>query len=361
VRPVFSPRLSRFNFATWQVVVIATIIGILAGRAQAIAWGEAPAFLDPLAVIVLLLVGVNILMPILKSTALDHPALWYVIMALAWMAPVYAAGKFGPLSIAPFFDSMVALVFTPFALVVLYYFVPLLLDRPVWNRKLSLGCFWVFAISSPFASIRHDLFSPGAEVVSVVASLAVDLAILSIIVNFCALRWEDRQHATSTLPLRWFYAGVGLFLLATLQGLLQLLPPVQHLVEFTDWTVARSHLILFGVFGFWIFGIMTHVLPGLLGADGWHRPAWNAWHFRLTATGLIVMFFDLLGAGVVQGFLWQDPQPWDDSLRASRPFWLVRTMSGIALMAGQMMFLFNILMTAIPNRAEVAPGGSTDE
>ena len=46
------------------------------------------------------------------------------------------------------------------------------------------------------------------------------------------------------------------------------------------------------------------------------------------------MVLDLTAAGLVQGQLWQGDLPWMDSVRASAPFWWVRTVSGFVLLAG---------------------------
>jgi cytochrome c oxidase cbb3-type subunit 1 len=49
---------------------------------------------------------------------------------------------------------------------------------------------------------------------------------------------------------------------------------------------------------------------------------------------MVTMFVDLTAAGVVQGLMWQTAAPWIDSIVATRPFWLVRTVSGLILTAG---------------------------
>jgi hypothetical protein len=48
-------------------------------------------------------------------------------------------------------------------------------------------------------------------------------------------------------------------------------------------------------------------------------------------------------AGVVQGRLWQTGAPWMVSVDATRPYWLLRTMSGIPLAAGFMALLYGFL------------------
>ena len=58
------------------------------------------------------------------------------------------------------------------------------------------------------------------------------------------------------------------------------------------------------------------------------------WSFWLLALGLAGMVLDLTAAGLVQGQLWQGDLPWMDSVRASAPFWWVRSVAGFVLLAG---------------------------
>ncbi len=64
------------------------------------------------------------------------------------------------------------------------------------------------------------------------------------------------------------------------------------------------------------------------------------------------MFLDLLVAGVVQGYLWQNLAPWEKSLTASMPFWHLRTISGVGIITGVMLIAYNMWMTA-RNRASL--------
>jgi cbb3-type cytochrome oxidase subunit 1 len=51
--------------------------------------------------------------------------------------------------------------------------------------------------------------------------------------------------------------------------------------------------------------------------------------------------------------------PWEDSLIASAPFWLTRTLSGTLIIVAQLVFLANIYMTWKHNR--VAAGAAAKE
>jgi cbb3-type cytochrome oxidase subunit 1 len=54
------------------------------------------------------------------------------------------------------------------------------------------------------------------------------------------------------------------------------------------------------------------------------------------------MVSDLTMAGIRQGLLWQSDASWIVSVEASKPYWLVRTLSGIPLAAGFIAFLLGI-------------------
>jgi cbb3-type cytochrome oxidase subunit 1 len=102
---------------------------------------------------------------------------------------------------------------------------------------------------------------------------------------------------------------------------------------------------MFGVFGFWILGIITELWPRLVGRP-WHSPTLNTWHYWLSVLGMVVMFVDLLAAGLVQGFLWRALQPWEESLAVSIPFWWVRSFAGTMIYVGQILFAYNMWRTA---------------
>jgi cytochrome c oxidase cbb3-type subunit 1 len=101
---------------------------------------------------------------------------------------------------------------------------------------------------------------------------------------------------------------------------------------------------MLGVFGFWIFGIMTYLIPRLL-ATHWYSDKLCEYHFWLSAGGKVVMFLDLTFAGLFQGWSWSSLQVWEDSIRVSLPFWAVRLVAGLAIIAGQVCFGWNIWKT----------------
>jgi len=364
LRKVASERLSWFIFFAWQAVVLATVVGLLTGQAQAVEWGETPVWVDPVALVGLVLVAVNFLPSILAAEGPLYVTLWYFMAALVWTVLVYAMGSFLPqyfvggaasgAIIGLFIHDLVGLFVTPIGWGLMYYFVPIILQKPIWSHGLSLVGFWGLAFFYPLTGIHHFLYSPipmFLQYGAVISTIAVEVVVTTVIINFFGTIRHKGDMLRTVLPIRWFYVGMVFYFTTCLQCALQVTLTFQKIIHFTDWVVGHSHLVMFGVFGFWILGMMTHLLPRLLGASGWYRPQWNAWHFWLTGIGMLVMFLDLVFAGLVQGFLWRELALWEASIRASMPFWNVRLWSGVAILVGQVLFLMNLLMTAVQRPA----------
>jgi len=230
----------------------------------------------------------------------------------------------------------------------MYYFVPLILKKPIWSHGLSLIGFWALAFFYPLNGVHHFLWSPipmYAQYGAVISTIAVEVVVTTVVVNFFATIVGSGEFLRDSLPIRWFYTGMIFYFTTCLQCAVQVTLTVQKIIHFTDWVVGHSHLVMFGVFGFWILGMMVHLWPKLTGNE-WYNPRLNHWHFWLTALGMFIMFWDLIIAGLIQGYEWQALSPWVQSLVSSAPFWLVRTVSGTMIIVGQFIFAYNMWMTA---------------
>jgi cytochrome c oxidase cbb3-type subunit I len=357
LRPFLSRKLSYFVFYAWQVIGVGMVIGILYGHAQGVELGESPTWIDPLVLVVWLLLAINAATPILRNGGSMYVSLWYFLAAYVWMFLTYAMGNFLPEYFVAgtnggaiaglFLHDLVGLFITPFGWGLMYYFVPILLKKPIWSHSLSLIGFWGLAFFYPLNGIHHFLYSPIPMFLqqgAIVATIAVEMVVTTVIVNFFATVWGTGTTWYRVLPLRWFYVGMVMYFLTCVQCAVQVTLTFQQLIHFTDWVVGHAHLVMFGVFSFWLFGIMTYLFPILLGAP-WRSNALCEWHFWLSLVGIAVMVIDLTAAGVIQGFLWGALKPWDTAVEASHPFWMVRLITGVMIIAGQLCFLANLMLT----------------
>lgn len=357
LRPVLHPALSYFIFAAWQVVVLATAGGILLGQAQALEWGETPIWIDPLAQAGLLLVAINFMAPIAKAKGPMYVTLWYFMAAFVWTFLTYAMGNFVPQYFVGgtnagaigglFIHDLVGLFVTPLGWGLMYYFVPILLKKPIWSHGLSLVGFWGLAFFYPLQGIHHFLYTPipmFLQYGAVISTIAVEFVVATVIVNFFATLWGNGRAIVGNLPLRWFYTGMVLYFITCFQCALQVTLTFQQLIHFTDWVVGHAHLVMFGVFSQWLYGIMTYLIPRVTGR-AWYSRNLCEWHYWLSVVGISVMFLDLTMAGLFQGWSWASMQYWDHSTQVSQPFWIVRVFAGLSMFGGLLVFLYNIART----------------
>src|SRR5262245_19650890 len=147
--PVWSRKLSWLLFWIWQEVLLLTIGGLLGGAAQGIEWGETPIWVDPLVVVGVVLMAVNFYYPIIKTRERAlYVSLWYFSVAFVWTGLNYIMGNYLPQWFVPgasgaaitglFIHDLVGLFVTPLGWGLMYYFVPILLRKPIWSHALSL-------------------------------------------------------------------------------------------------------------------------------------------------------------------------------------------------------------------------------
>jgi cytochrome c oxidase cbb3-type subunit 1 len=357
-KPVLSPLLSRVVFVAWQVVVLATALGLLGGQAQAIEWGETPTWIDPVVLVGGALLIANVGTPVWQVRQRKlYVSLWYFGAFLVWLPLVYAMGNFVPEYFVPgaggaavtglYIHDLVGLTVTPLGWGMMYYFVPTILKKPIWSHTLSLVGFWGLAFFYPLQGVHHFLFSPipmYAQYGAVVSTMAIEIVVFTVIVNFFMTLRGRGDFLRTNMPMRWFYAGMVCYFVTCFQCAFHVTLTFQRLIHFTDWVVGHAHLVMFGVFGFWCLGAISYMWPKVTGRVWWSEKL-NSWHFWLTVLGMLIMFLDLTIGGVVQGYLWSNLAPWERSLTASAPFWHVRSVAGLMIISGQMLMAYNMWMT----------------
>jgi cytochrome c oxidase cbb3-type subunit 1 len=393
MRPALSNALGIFIFVAWQVIVLATAVGIIYGPsiqasewvqqfaaryhlaaslgAQGLEWGETPFWIDPVAQLGLLLLGLYLAIPITQAKGPLYVTLWYFLAAFVWTFLTYGMGNFLPeYTMAGtsagavsglFIHDLVGLFVTPMGWGLMYYFVPIILKRPIWSHGLSLVGFWGLAFFYPLQGIHHFLYTPipmFLQYGAVISTIAVELVVATVVINFVGTIWGQGEVVKTNLPIRWFYTGMLFYFITCFQCALQVTLTFQKLIHFTDWVVGHAHLVMFGVFSMWLFGIMTYLFPRLFGRPWYSRKLLEI-HFWCSTAGVFTMFLDLGLAGVFQGYYWASLQEWDVSVTGSQPFWVVRVFAGLLMFAGLLAFLYNIYLTRFGRplpASEVSPG-----
>jgi len=368
---VLSEKMGMFIFGVWQFILLASLGGFLMNHAQAIEWGETPTGfrpgsfdlnwvpVDALVIVGAVLLITQFMVPIYKAREQKfYVTLWYFISGFVWLALTYMMGNIIPEWVLPgaagaavtglFIHDLVGLYVTPMGWGLMYFFVPLILKKPIWSHSLSVIGFWGLAFFYPLGGVHHFLISPIPDYVefgAITTTLAIEVVVTSVVVNFFMTLRGKWSALRTSFAIRWFYAGAVMYFITCLQCAFQVTWMFQKVIHFTDWVVGHAHMIMFGTFTFWLFGVIDWLWPRIVRRE-WHSVTLRSWHFWLSVTGIVVMFFDLMIAGLVHGFMQRELNHWTDIVDMSIPFWWVRTFSGALLLGGLMCGLYNMYATA---------------
>ena len=368
---VKSEKLGQLIFWVWQFILLATITGLLFGKAQAIEWGETPTGfrpgsfemnwipVDALIIVGAVLLSVQFMTPLFLARAQKfYVTLWYFTAGIVWLALTYMMGNIIPEWMLPgaagaattglFIHDLVGLYVTPLGWGLMYFFVPLILKKPIWSHSLSVIGFWALAFFYPLGGVHHFLLSPIPDYVefgAISTTIAIEVVVTTVVVNFFMTLSGKFGALRSNMPIRWFYAGAIMYFLTCFQCAFQVTWTFQKIIHFTDWVVGHAHMIMYGVFTFWIFGVIDWLWPRIVRRK-WHSDGLRKMHFWLSALGIFIMFFDLTMSGLIHGFMQKDLNPWTDILQMSEPFWWVRTVSGGMFITGLLCMLYNMWQTA---------------
>lgn len=184
-----------------------------------------------------------------------------------------------------------------------------------------------------------------AQYGAVMSTIAVEIVVFTVIVNFFMTIRGQTDLLRSNIPLRWFYTGMIFYFTTCFQCAFHTTLTLQKIIHFSDWVPGHAHLVMLGVFGFWLIGMTEYLWPRLVGNEMYSRKLSVAAYW-LSTGGLFVMFLDLLVAGVAQGYLWMNLAQWEKSIVLSMPFWHIRTFAGTGIVIGILLFGYNLWMTA---------------
>jgi len=345
-RPVTSRTLGWLLFVVWNfLVVIPGWVLVQAGFSQPLEWAEFPIVVDIFVVLAFVLMVLQFVLPFFRRGVSDlYMSAWYIIGGTVFTLFAYPVGNFVP-ELVPgaqgatysglWIHDAVGLYVTPFAVAILYFIIPTVTGRPIYSHFLSMLAFWMLFFIYPLNGTHHFLFSSipmEAQIGAIVASVYLGMTVVLNVSNLLLSLRGCSGVVARDVPLRFVWVSIIAYVTVSLQGSLQALMPVNRLVHFTDWVIGHSHLAMIGFASFAAVGGLLHVWKQTAGLR-YNVGAAN-WAFWLLAVGLFLMVADLTAAGMVQGQLWQSETPWIESVSASRPFWITRSLAGLPVLAG---------------------------
>ena len=365
------PTLPVVGAILWNIGVAAGVLAIASGWNDGEEWLEIPWQID----ILLAFAGALFLVPIFL-TALHRNVRhiyvtgWYYIAALGWFPilfivaniPYLYSGAQGATVNWWFAHNVLGLWLTPLGLGAAYYFIPKIIGKPIFSYALSLLGFWALALFYSQVGIHHLIGGPvptWLATLSIVHSVMMFVPVIAVAINQHVTVARNLWAFKRSIPLRFVSLGAIAYTLASFQGSMEALRPVNTVTHFTHYTVAHAHLGVYGFVSMVMFGAIYHMMPRVTGKQ-WPYPRLIPIHFWLVMIGFAIYFIFLTIGGVKQGFAMLDAsRPFADSVRLLAPYLAARTIGGIMMTLGHLIFAAHFFILLLqgqePQQRSTAP------
>jgi cytochrome c oxidase cbb3-type subunit 1 len=193
----------------------------------------------------------------------------------------------------------------------------------------------------------HGPISRWLQTIAIVFSVMLLIPVWAVVYNFIASMKGQWHQRSDNVSLKFPMSGTIFYLLTCFQGPMRSLRSVNEIVSKTDWIPGHAHMAVLGTFSFIAMAGVYYVIPRIFKTE-LHSETLANWSFWLFLIGGLGMFTVLWLGGFWQGWQWNNPSiPFIDTVVELKPVWMVRFLSGIIIFSGIVLFVFNILSTAI--------------
>ena len=189
-----------------------------------------------------------------------------------------------------------------------YYFIPKVINQPIYSYNLAKIGFWGWVFLGGLTAMTK---LNGGPVPAYLITISIAASILSIIpiacltVNIGRTMLGHTEKMAYSPTLRFTYVGTVFFAIAAGLGVLGALRGVDSFTHFTTWDYGVKHTLLMGFFSMVMFGAIYYITPRLVGCE-WLSRTFIKLHFLGTAYGGATIIALFLFGGLSAGFALHD-------------------------------------------------------
>lgn len=277
---------------------------------------------------------------------------WYIMGGFLWTTvlmtiayiPLYQQNGISETVIQGYYmHNAVGMWFTPIVLGLTYYFLPKLLNKPIYSYSLGVLAFWTQMVFYTMIGAHHFVFAPipwWLQTVAIIFSVGMLVTLAAGTGNFLMTMKGSGHTIGRSYSLPFILLGVIGYFLWSAQGTFEAFRSLQSLWHFTNFTVAHSHLTMYGFVVLLIWGGVYGLLPRMTGREPSHLIA--GVHFWFAAIGMGIYTIALMVGGTLQGLLWMSDVPFMDSVRMMADYWLWRAVGGSLMFLSHLLFAYNL-------------------
>ena len=352
--PLFSESLGALTAWGWNANLLCGCLGIMMGYSKGKEYTEIPFPFDMGFGLLEISVAGNLFSTFVRRREQRlYVSLWYILLAIIPFPIYYTLGNAGRFSgiedgIVNWFYShnLFGIWLTALGLATLYYIVPKQVKKPLYSHTISFVGFWTLSAFYPWNGGHHVIWGPVPMWVmsaSVTASLAMFVPVFATIVNFGGTALGTLSLLKSDVSYRFSILAYLGYAGASLWGSSLAIMSFNAKVHFTYMTIAHVHL---GFLGFGIAGLAAFTYFYLEKSRKLqYSQSLAEWHFWLTVVGIIGYVASMAIIGLIEGGEWELGNSPTGTMLLRTPFNVVRAVSGLMLLVGQLVFVWNVWRT----------------
>ena len=367
------PKLAAFTFWGWQLVIVAAAITLPLGLTSSKEYAELEWPIDILITLVWVAFAIVFFATIAqRKTSHIYVANWFYgsfIIAVALLHVVNSAavpvGLFKSYSAYPgAIDAMVqwwyghnavGFFLTAGFLGMMYYFIPIQAQRPVYSYRLSIVHFWALIAVYMWAGPHHLHYSSlpdWAQSLGMVFSLVLLAPSWGGMINGM-MTLSGAWHKLRTDPIiRVLIVALSFYGMSTFEGPMMSIKTVNALSHNTDWTIGHVHSGALGWVAMITMGTLYVMVPRLYNRREMYSIGWIYTHFWLSTIGTVLYIASMWVSGLMQGLMWRAVNA-DGTLTYSFvqemqerfPYYVVRLAGGTIFFLGMCLMAWNVYKT----------------
>lgn len=296
-----------------------------------------------------------------RTTKEIYVSNWYIIAAMMFVLviaivaywPTWQTGLGETIVQGYYMHQGVGMWFMLFNLGLMYYFLPQQLNKPIYSYSLGILAFWTQILFYTLIGTHHFIFSAipwWLQTVAIVGSVGMIIPVVAGTTNFIMTFKGSWHKLAGSYTLPFYVIGIVFYFTGSLQGTAEAFRFTNLVWHFTDFTVAHSHLTMYGIICFMLWGFIYTMVPRLTGKEP--PQATVGAHFWLALIGLLFYTFPLMYGSTLRGLLWMEGKPFIDSVVLMAPYWLWRAIGGSLMWLSHLLFAYNFYVM-VRNREDV--------
>ena len=300
----------------------------------------------------LVLTLINFIQTIANRTTKEiYISNWYMVAAVIFAivitivayVPFWQNGLGETIVQGYYMHQGVGMWFMMFTLGIVYYFLPQQLNKPIYSYSLGILAFWTQILFYTLIGTHHFVFSSipwWLQTIAIVGSVGMIIPVVAGTTNFAMTFKGSWYKVPGSYTLPFFLVGIIFYFTGSMQGTAEAFRSTNLIWHFTDFTVAHSHLTMYGIICFFVWASIYAVVPRLTGKEP--PQASVGAHFWLALIGLLFYSVPLMYGGTMKGLMWLQGNPFIDAVTSMAPYWLWRAIGGSLMWLSHIFFAYNM-------------------